>query len=138
MLYMVISCFSGCYYLFIYFVFQRDMFMVPCKQTIVLKLSSPCKSCIVKTIDNDTGTVVGTDLGPMELNRNEKGYTLIGEVWSFGDTIEGKDNWTLALLSTSPHLPTLMSGKDTSIITSFHVIETKKYYLPNRDFVICR
>ena len=126
------------YYYWSYYYFIRDVFTVPCKQTIAFKLSSTCVSCIVKMINNDNGVVLGNDLEPMEVITNKNGYTLIGEAWSFGDTLEGKDNWTLTLMSSSPHLPTLVSGKDASIITSFHVVETKKYYLPNREFIIFR
>ena len=89
-------------------------------------------------IDNDTQSVIGTDLAPMGLTPNEKGYTLIGEVWSLEEALDTKDSWSLALLSSSPYMPTLTSSKDGALATSFSVNETKKYYLPNRDYHMLR
>ena len=80
---------------------------------------------------------MGTDLGPVNIAPNENGYTVIGEVWSFGEALEGKESWNLALLSSSPLLPTLCS-KETNLVSSFNIIETKKYYLPDRDFRMLR
>ena len=116
----------------------RDTFTVPCAQRVALKLISSCLSCIVKVIDNDSQSVIGTDLAPMRLTPNEKGYTLIGEVWSLDEALDTKDSWSLALLSSSPFMPTLVSSKDGALATSFSVNETKKYYLPNRDYQILR
>ncbi len=116
----------------------RDTFTVPCAQRVALKLISSCLSCIVKVIDNDSQSVIGTDLAPMRLTPNEKGYTLIGEVWSLEEALDTKDSWSLALLSSSPFIPTLVSSKDGALATGFCVNETKKYYLPNRDYQMLR
>ena len=115
----------------------RSSFTVPCDQTIALRLSAGNQPCIVKLIDNDTGAVAATDLAPKLVRGNNKGYTLLGEVWSYGEAVEGGTNWSLVLLSSSYFLP-IPKGIEEGLITTFHTVDTRKYYLPDRDYRMLR
>ena len=118
----------------------RSSFTVPCDQTIALRLSAgnhANQPCIVKLIDNDTGAVAATDLAPKLVRGNNKGYTLLGEVWSYGEAVEGGTNWSLVLLSSSYFLP-IPKGIEEGLITTFHTVDNRKYYLPDRDYLMLR
>jgi len=73
----------------------------------------------------------------------QAGYTILGEVWSRDDTLEGGD-WQLRLVGSTPHLPTRKNTTPVAptgdelpaaitITPSLHTHEVIDYYLPDKD-----
>ena len=73
----------------------------------------------------------------------QAGYTILGEVWSRDDTLDGGD-WQLRLIGSTPHLPSRSNitpvahtGDELpaaiTITPSLHTHEVIDYYLPDKD-----
>jgi len=73
----------------------------------------------------------------------QAGYTILGEVWSRDDTLEGGD-WQLRLVGSTPHLPTRKNATPVAttgdelpaaitITPSLHTHEVIDYYLPDKE-----
>ena len=127
------------------------------------RLMLPAKTSLLRVIDNDSGVevpclfqkvvphyykpnkVYNDTLATLTVIILQTGYTILGEVWSRNDVIDGGE-WQLRLVGSSPRLPyrdqssTTVTTDDPNTLTtaititpSLNTQEIMDYYLPDKN-----
>jgi len=91
----------------------------------------------------DQNRIAGLSYNTEDIILLQSGYTILREVWSCDDTLEGGD-WQLRLVGSTPHLPTRKNTTSVAptgdelptaitITPSLHTHEVINYCRPNKD-----
>ncbi|UJR30270.1 hypothetical protein I4U23_017808 [Adineta vaga] len=120
-----------------WFTLFRDIFYATEDGFVSAKLLAHAQNSILRVINNDTYDempLIFNRLAPAKFIKNKLGYTFFAEGVTLDQPLVN-NRYRLRLLTSYTHLPEPRSEQLTS---AFVTKESKGYYVPNRDLIICR